>query len=343
MFCWLWTGHWATGIYALKNVYMNFYILPALVALFGNLVVIFIARRAGIRTDYLYSLVVIFATHNVCELLLFLNFSQPNGLTVHFLSVYYAITFVLIATACSLAFKVAEITKNDFLNIVEKLIWVGAGIGLFLSLFTEEIVSGVRDLSYSSTAIKGDSYWLFQLTSAVTAIGSAAALFKGQLVATDSRQKTRCLFMLSAYIPLVVGALSVLFMMNMGLQINATGILPITISLFIWILVYSERRHRLTDIRRVVPGTRENKVAQQLQEVFTKYAAGDMGYQDASNEIELLLLAYSYDKHSGNVLQTAKFMKVGRSTLYKKMQKHSMGRPYENKNNEESVQSSLKH
>ena len=107
--------------------------------------------------------------------------------------------------------------------------------------------------------------------------------------------------MLSAYIPLVAIALTVLFLMNVGLKINATGLLPISTALFVWILVYSERRHRLTDIRRVVPGTRENKVTQQLQEVFTKYAAGEMGYQDASNEIELLLLAYSYDKHSGNV------------------------------------------
>ena len=323
---------------------MNLYFLPALIALFGNLVVIFIARRAGIRTDYLYSLVVIFAVHNVCELLLFFNFSLSNGLTLHFLSAYYAITFVLIAAACSLAFQVAEIKKNDFLYIVEKLIWVGAGIGLFLSLFTNEIVAGVSELSYSSTAIKGESYWLFQLTSALTAIASAAGLCKGLIVAKDSRQKVRCLFMLSAYIPLVLGALTVLFMMNLGFKINATGVLPASIALFIWILVYSERRHRLTDIRRVVPGTKENKVTQQLQEVFAKYAAGEVGYQDSTNEIESLLLAYSYDKHSGNVLQTAKFMKLGRSTLYKKMQKHNMGRPYENKNkDDEPSQNAFKH
>ena len=326
---------------------MNFYFLPALIALLGNLVVLFVARRAGIRTDYLYPLVVIFALHNVCELFLFFKFSQPsNDLTVYILSAYYAITFVLIAVACSLAFQVAEISKNDFLNIVEKLIWVGAGIGLFLSLFTNEIVAGVSELSYSSTAQKGESYWLFQVTSAVTALASASALCKGLILAEGSRQKTRCLFMLSAYIPLVLGAITVLFMMNVGIKINATGILPASIALFIWILVYSERRHRLTDIRRVVPGTRENKVALQLQEVFAKYAAGDVGYQDAANEIESLLVAYSYDKHSGNVLQTAKFMKLGRSTLYKKMQKHNMGRPYENKDKDkedDASQNAMEH
>lgn len=325
---------------------MNFYFLPALVALLGNLFILIMARRAGIRTNYLYSLVVVFTAHNICELLLFLNFSlsDANDLTLYLLKIYYAITFALIATSCSLAFQVAEVAKNDFLNISEKIVWFGAGIGIVLALITNEIVVEATELSYSFTAMKGDSYWLFQLTAGFTALASAAALFKGLIVAQEKRQKVRCVFMLSAYIPLVAIALTVLFLMNMGLKINATGLLPISTALFVWILVYSERRHRLTDIRRVVPGTRENKVTQQLQEVFTKYAAGEMGYQDASNEIELLLLAYSYDKHSGNVLQTAKFMKVGRSTLYKKMQKHSMGRPYENKNTEEeSTQNSLKH
>ena len=37
-------------------------------------------------------------------------------------------------------------------------------------------------------------------------------------------------------------------------------------------------------------------------------------------------------------------MKLGRSTLYKKMQKHNMGRPYENKNkDEEASQNAFKH
>lgn len=325
---------------------MNFYFLPALVALLGNLFILFVARRAGIRTDYLYPLVVIFAAHNICELVLGYNFSQSNssGWTVHILSAYYAVTFALVAISCSLAFHIAQVAENSFFSKAEKLVWLGAGIGIALTLFTNEIVSGSKTLSYTYTAVKGDFYWLFQLTSGFVAIASIVALFKGMTMAEESRQEVRCLFMLCAYVPFVFTALSVLTLMGANLEINATGVLPISIALFIWILVYSERRHRLTDIRRVVPGTQENKVTQQLQEVFTKYAAGEIGYQDASNEIESLLISYSYDKHSGNVLQTAKFMRVGRSTLYKKMQKHSMGRPYENKNNEEeSVQSSLKH
>jgi len=319
---------------------MNFYILPAAVALIANLFVLVIARRAGVRTDYLYSLIVTFAAHNICELLLFLNHAESNGLTVYILSAYYATTFGLVAAACSCALKVAEIPKDSIARKLENLVWVAAGAGVILSLFTNQIVNGVAELSYSSTAIKGNSYWLFQVTAAISALFSITALIYGFFIAADKRQKVRCLSMLGAYIPLVVGALTILSLMTAGFKVNATGVLPIATALFICILVYSERRHRLTDIRRVVPGTHENKVTLELQEAFAKYAAGEVGYQDSTNKIESLLLEYSYEKHSGNVLQTAKFMKVGRSTLYKKMQKHNLGRQNKSKD-KNSVQSAV--
>jgi len=295
---------------------MNFYVIPVIVALFVKILALVIAKRSGIRTQYLYAFIGTFAVHNLCELFLFINGNHADPTTDLILRFYYAITFILVAYACSCALEVSNVDKKQFTKFIEKYVWLGAIAGALLSLISDQIITGAKPLSYTVTAIKGSNYWFFQVISAVALSNGAYALTREAQTATLKMQKSRCIKMLVAYIPILVGSLGVLVLMRNGFQVNATMVLPVTSIFFLGFLVYSERQHRLTDIRRLIPGTHENRIMDELHQAFAKYAAKEVGYQDAKATIDALLVSYAYDKHEGNVTHAADFMQVPRSTLY---------------------------
>ncbi|MFT6005823.1 MAG: hypothetical protein ACI9SX_000794 [Pseudoalteromonas tetraodonis] len=302
-------------------------LLPVTAALIIKGTILLVAKRAAIKTEYLFAFIATFAVHNLCEVLVI--FDAVDGTANMLLyRVYYAITFVLIAYACSMGIEIGNARRYWPFLLVEKLIWAASFIGVIFSLFTPKILMGLTSLGYSYTAIRGDSYALFLVTAVLAMVFGIMGIASGLTSANDERQRQRSVMALIAFFPIVFAALGVLGMMSVGININGLVALPLGSALFLSILVYSERKHGLTDIKKLLPGTNEKKVIARISALFSEYALGNSDYYPAIDEIERLMVSYAHDKHEGNIMRTAKHMGVSRSTLYKKMSKHKVGRAH---------------
>jgi hypothetical protein len=302
-------------------------LLPVTAALIIKGTILLVAKRASIKTEYLFAFISTFAVHNLCEVLVIFD-AMDGTANMLLYRVYYAITFVLIAYACSMGIEIGNARRFRPFSYAEKVIWAASVVGVIFSLFTPKILLGLTSLGYSYTAIKGDSYALFLITSVSGLLLSILGIAAGLTSDNDERQKQRSVLALLAFFPIVFAALGVLGMMSVGIKINGLVALPLGSALFLSILVYSERKHGLTDIKKLVPGTNERKVIDRISALFSEYALGNTDYYPAIDEIEKLMVSYAHDKHEGNIMRTAKHMGVSRSTLYKKMSKHKVGRAH---------------
>ena len=103
-----------------------------------------------------------------------------------------------------------------------------------------------------------------------------------------------------------------------GVKINALIILPITTTIFVIFTLKTEAKHKLTDIRRHIPFSVERKASTMLQEIIGKYAREEISHPEFLEEVERLSIKYKYQKSGRTILQTARAMKIPRSTLYSK-------------------------
>jgi hypothetical protein len=185
-----------------------------------------------------------------------------------------------------------------------------------LVLATDLIVSGSTPLSYILTATRGPLYWIFQLLSIVLLTSILAQLFTAYFKADTHIVEIRIAYTAMALVPLFVTMLLVFILMNLGVLINATVLLPFATTLFLIITLASEYQHKLTDVRRFLPFSDERRTSNEIMEIFSSYARDDANYRDSISEIERLLVLHKLNKADGNASLTAEQMGMPRSSLY---------------------------
>lgn len=289
---------------------MNIYILPALVALVAKLVILFYAQRSPGQSRMFFSLVLILACHNLCEVLIFLEFS--SGERYEILSAYYVAT---IWALCFLLIYANEVSRATILKFKTPLIATSVVITLFL-VFSNAIIDGGRSIGYVMTAIKGPFYWVFQVFALVMLISTFVLLSAGYKRAKNHLIEIQTLNVLIALAPVMIVCFAIIALMNMGFDINATAVLPLATTLFLLMTLKNEAEHRLTDVRRFLPFSIERKTSNEIMDIYTQYARDQISYRDSVNQIERLLVLHKYSKSDGNASETAELMGVPRSSLY---------------------------
>ena len=126
----------------------------------------------------------------------------------------------------------------------------------------------------------------------------------------------RCSYVLLAFSPLIVSCLFVIGLMAMGIPINATIIMPITTTIFLFVIIKSESKHKLTDLRRYLPRSSERQTSKEIMELYSLYSQDEISYRECMNQIERLLVIHKYAKNGNNASATAKSMEMPRSSLY---------------------------
>jgi hypothetical protein len=304
---------------------MSYFLIPAVFALIVKIMIFIFAAKTGLRNSLLFVFIVTYAIHNVWEITVLLSPYLSNDLSFFIMRIYYVTSFLLTGLACSLALRISEVPKSGYFKKLELVTWVSTSIGILLSLFSNMIITGVEPLTYSMTALRGPAYIFFAASCSLALIIGLTSLIIESLNSDSERQRKRTLGMLIAFTPMVVAAIGVILLMHYNYQINATMVLPITSTLFLVILTWSERKHRLTGLRHIIPFTHEFRVSNELRDTFNSFAANEISFTDANDKIQTLLLSYSYEKHKGNKKLIAKTLQIPRSTLYTKLDKYKIG------------------
>jgi len=290
---------------------MNIYMLPSVLAfIFTCISLIYICKRETTPKIF-YFIVLAFAVHHALEVLLYLEFSKNTQITL-LLKIYHALSIVCLALILIYAKSVSKTTKQIHSNVI-------IGLSIIISaliMVSDSLISGSQSIGYSATAVKGPLYIVFQTFSTFLLIATTVTLILGYRRATSHLTQIQCAYVLIAFLPLILTSSGVILAMAAGYQINATMVVPIAFTLFLFITIKSEYQHKLTDLRRFLPNSPERKTSQEIMELFSSYARDEASYRDSINQIEKLLVMHKYSKNGKNASATAETMGMPRSSLY---------------------------
>ena len=290
---------------------MSLLVLPAVLALIIKLGLIVIYRKSVTASSCFLAMVVIFAIHNLCEVLAFWDFF--HGINGEFLlKTYHVVSLVSLLVICWTVNEISQVENRTYLKIFGVLVATSS----CAIVFTDLVISGAGSLAYVITAERGPLYSLFQIV-ALSLIG--ALLY--QIYIGYSRSKTHSAQIKSAYmgialLPQVAAVVIVILLMNMKFPINGAVIFPLATSLFVFIMLATEHKHRMTDIRRFIPFSDERTTSSQIMDIFSEYAQDKATYREAINDIEKLLVEHKYEKNNRNATYAAEKMGMPRSSLY---------------------------
>jgi hypothetical protein len=292
---------------------ITLFVIPAVVALLIKLVILALSNKSGSTSLVFVTMVLLFACHNIAEILGFIEFSNGEQATM-MLRWYYVMSICVFA---ALLFYARDVSKmfaknNRFATLLLPLVAVMCS----LFMFTDLLVAGSSSISYVMTAVKGDFYWLYQAFSLGSLVLITWMLLEGYRHSGNHTTEIRCGYTMIALSPMVIGVFLVIALMALGFHINAGGIFPILTTLFLWITLKSESRHGITDIRRHVPFSLERKTSREIMNIFSSYAKDELNYRDSMAELEKLMVIHKHEKHDGNVSSTAVSMDIPRSSLY---------------------------
>ena len=290
---------------------MSLLVLPALLALLIKLGLIYIYRKSVKASTCFLVMVVVFALHNLCEVLAFWEFF--HGLNGEFLlKTYHVISLTSLLVICWTVNEVSEIESRNYLKFYGFLVALASSV----IVFTDHVISGAGTLSYVITAERGPLYSVFQIMALSLIVMLLYQIYIGYSQAKTHSAQIKSAYMGIALLPQVAAVVIVIIMMNMKLPINGAVIFPLATSLFVFILLAAEHKHQIMDVRRFIPFSDERKTSNQIMDIFSKYAQDRASYREAVNDIEKLLVEHKYEKNDRNATYAAQKMGMPRSSLY---------------------------
>jgi DNA-binding protein Fis len=178
------------------------------------------------------------------------------------------------------------------------------------------------------TAIKGSLYWLFAAYLLMVLLSNFAVIFQGYRIAKLRIDSVRCVHSMIALAPVMLVFLLTIIFKIADIKINATGLIPIATTLFLVIVLKTESKHKLSDLRRVMPLSAERKTSNNFMDLLDSYIQSDDRsnvYKELQAGIEKEIIMYSIKKCDGNISKTTRMMGLkNRRTLYSMMTRLDM-------------------
>ncbi|MFT6097813.1 MAG: DNA-binding protein Fis [Arenicella sp.] len=302
---------------------MSIYFAPALAALIFKLFILAYVLRGGRVSIVFLSLIIIFALHNAIEIFGYFNVQRGDSANVYFLLYYVATVYVILYMLLH-GLSVSKLENKMAVTAFVALSTCLSG----LILFTDLIIGGQYSIGYSVTAIKGPYYWGFAAYILITLSSGFFATLLGYKNATSQIDSIRCLHSMLALAPMtLVCAIAMIFKMT-DVGVNATGLIPIATTLFLVIVLKTESKHKLSDLRRVMPLSPERQTSNNFMDLLDSYIqSGHRSnvYKELQAGIEREIIMYSIKKCDGNISKTTRMMGLkNRSTLYSMMTRLDM-------------------
>lgn len=299
---------------------MNIYVVPALLALIFKLFILIYARMDKQSSTSLLVLISILACHNAIELIGYTRFLDDQGVATLFRGYYVATVLMLAALPMH-----AHIVSGNSSKIMVPLIGAVALSVSLLIMFSDLIVAGYVSIGYSLTAVVGPYFFVFSLFVLFSLSACVATLVAGVKNAKTAMAANRCLYSLLAFSPLLLVSFLALALKLSGASMNGAGIIPVATSIFLYILLKSEAKHQLTDIRRYLPLSQEKRSANEFLRLMDQYAQSDNkpnAFSELREGIERQAVLYTLAKCDDNITKAATMMGVqNRSTLYSMMRR----------------------
>lgn len=258
-----------------------------------------------------------------------LNLSEVLVYSTHIRGDYsdYILRSYFVFATISLTYCYAYIanqTKYPFQRLVLHTHSVITVLLVSLFLFSPSMISGYTDDGLHVHAIKGDSYWLFQLFSMISIIISIATLVWNYKKEACKSVKLAYAYTMLGLAPISSCILVITTLMPLGYNVNASGIIPLATTAFLIISSKGKKNHLLeADSKQLLPNTKEDELRRTFSHVRNQSASGTISLKDATDTIELEIIRYTLHKNNGNMTLTARSLSMSQSTLYSRLKTHT--------------------
>jgi len=302
---------------------MSIYFAPALIALLFKLFVLAYVLRGSKVSIVFLSLIIVFAFHNAIEILGYFNVQNDNAVNIFFRLYYIATTYVVLYILLH-GLSVSKLENTIVTGLLIALATTISG----LIVFTDLVIAGQYSIGYTVTAIKGSLYWLFATYLLIVLLSNFAVISQGYRIAKSRIDAVRCVHSMIALAPVMLIFLLTIIFKIVDIKINATGLIPIATTLFLVIVLKTESKHKLSDLRRVMPLSAERQTSDNFMDLLDNYIQSKNRcnvYKELQAGIEKEIIMYSIKKCGGNISEATRMMGLkNRSTLYSMMTRLDM-------------------
>lgn len=219
---------------------------------------------------------------------------------------YYVCSFIAI---CIIPFLILSLVRKAIPKIFTLFILCLNSIVIVLLIFSDLIISGVRPLGITFTAIKGDFYWLFQMSVIFSVFFTVFHLAK---TIPDKFLQIRTRNLLIAFLPCGFFIILIIALMQAGLEINAIGFLPISTCIFLGAIINNICSKEIVDYSYWIPFSKKRREINKLIKPFIEIQSDGLD-PELKKEYNKILTQHALELFDGNQTKAAEWLKVSQS------------------------------
>ncbi len=256
------------------------------------------------------------------SLIEFFTYSSLISPSVLSMKLFYVFCSIALAGLLSLAMKHSGIKKLN--NIYSKYINVILCVSFSsLMIFSSTMVQGIESIGYSVTRIPGDLYFITQFYALFLIVTIIFCLIKGAKSPENNFDKKRSKVLLFSTTPFLIIFMLLLFIMAVGIKVNASLIVPLATTYMLLVLINTERKENLFALLLKIPYTSENKSFKKITSNIEYFLSEtDLGntasLKSLTNTIEQQIVSIAVQMSNGSQIKAASLLKVSASSICRK-------------------------
>ncbi len=182
---------------------------------------------------------------------------------------------------------------------------------IFILLFTDLIIAGTTNIGFTYTANKGMLYPFF-LAPIFLSLGFTVYTLQRKHSKSDGFISIRATNILLSCLPFVIFSILVIVAMQIGMKVNALGILPICFSLFIIGVVDNVCNKQIVDYSYWIPFSKKRREINKLIKPFIEIQSDGLD-PELKKEYNKLITQHALELFDGNQTKAAEWLKVSQS------------------------------
>lgn len=286
------------------------YIALTFVGILAKLWSLAVVQRSW-RRSVLFMLValfiVVFLTQSTFELMLYF-FSDTSGAGEVALIGYYLCAFICVSL---LPLMVAELTRFHIPRFMFNLL-IGLNIGMvYLLVGSDLVISGVNHTGIALTRVAGEYYWLFQVSVISLVMLCLYILFYVKKSA-DGFLKIRTNNLILSFALMALFILFIIVVMHFIEGINAVGILPLFVALFVVGVIDNICNKYIVDYSYWVPCSKKRREINKLIRPFIEIQSDGLDLE-IKKDYNKLITQHALELFNGNQTKAAEWLNVSQS------------------------------
>lgn len=249
----------------------------------------------------------LFLAQSTFELMLYL-FSEVSIAGKAALIGYYMCAITIISMLPFIIAKLARYKIHRF--ILRFAVALNAVILLLLAL-SNFVIAGVDHTGIALTRIAGEYYWLFQITVLSSIVYTLFILIKCRKT-TDGFLKVRTNNILLSFSLFAAFIIFIIITMQFFDGINAVGILPIFITLFVMGIVDNICNKHIVDYSYWLPFSKKRREINKLIKPFIEIQSDGLD-PELKKEYNKMITQHALELFDGNQTKAAEWLKVSQS------------------------------